>query len=105
MEASESFNQRSSQDEPDEPRTEDSELTEEEQIIREMDRDIPNECRRRNVASASSDQQPSTSASSSVNENSLCKEEDKISIKLKYLNDEIKTVYAYLNETIGMFKR
>lgn len=99
------------QDEADEPRGSDTELTEEEQIIREMDRDMPsssnssNDCtvRRRNLTQAGNDSQPSSS--SSLGENSQQKEEDKISIKLKYLNDEIKTVSAYLNETIGNFKR
>lgn len=100
------------QDEVDDPRGSDNELTEEEQLIREMDRDIEpsssnssNECtvRRRNLSLAANETQPS--ASSSVGEISQQKEEDKISIKLKYLNDEIKTVNAYLNETIGNFKR
>lgn len=111
VEASESFNQSNMQDEVDEPRGSDSELTEEEQIIREMDRDMPSSSnssndttvRRRNLSLAA---EPQPSASSSpVGENSQQKEEDKISIKLKYLNDEIKTVNAYLNETIGSFKR
>lgn len=100
------------QDEVDEPRGSDSELTEEEQIIREMDRDMPsssnssNDCtvRRRNLSQAANESQP-PSSSSTIGENSQQKEEDKISIKLKYLNDEIKTVNAYLNETIGNFKR
>lgn len=106
VEASESFNQSSQRDEVDEPRTSDGELTEEEQIIREMDRDLPTSSgsvRRRNVHQSSNEAQPSTSAI--VNENCQHKEEDKISIKLKYLNDEIKTVSGYLNETIGNFKR
>jgi hypothetical protein len=110
VEASESFNQSTSRDEPDEARaSDDTELTEEEQMIREMDRDLPtNECsvRRRNVAQSSTDSsQPSTSAAAVASESSQQKEEDKISIKLKYLNDEIKTVNAYLNESVGNFKR
>lgn len=101
VEATESFNQ--SQDESDEPRTSEGELTEEEQIIREMDRDLPTStsdsyARRRIV----NNDVPSTSAASEASEH---KEEEKISIKLKYLNDEIKTVVAYLSESIGSFKR
>lgn len=103
VEASESFNQRNSQDE--ETRTPDDELTEEEQIIREMDRDLPtspneSNLRRRNVPQPES--QPSTSTATSESQQN---EEDKISIKLKYLNDEIKIVNAYLNESVGNFKR
>ena len=76
-----------------------------------MDQDLPvtssssNECtlRRRNFVQVASEIEASTS--STEGDNSQQKEEDKISIKLKYLNDEIKTVNAYLNETIGNFKR
>lgn len=105
VEASESYNQRNLQRHDEQQSSSNSpELTEEEQIIQEMDRDLPTseECslRRRNVAS---DSQPSTSASSvDLTQQS---EEDRISIKLKYLNDEMKTVSGYLNETIGNFKR
>lgn len=106
VEASESYIQNTSQDEPDEPLTSDSELTEEEQIIREMDRDLPDgddrTLRRRNVNQSSADSQPSTSTPA---ESSQQKDEDRISIKLKYLNDEIKTVSAWKNETVGNFKR
>lgn len=69
-------------------------LREEEQIIREMDRDLPstssgeNSLRRRRAASEI-----------------VGKEEDKILIKLKYINDEIKTVSGYITESIGNFKR
>jgi hypothetical protein len=76
-------------------------LTEEEQIIREMDRDLPttsgessSSMRRRIVA-------PSTLSEPLIEQ----KEEDKISIKLKYISDEIKTVSGYMNESIGNFKR
>jgi hypothetical protein len=76
-------------------------LTEEEQIIREMDRDLPttsgessSSMRRRVVA-------PSTLSEPLIEQ----KEEDKISIKLKYISDEIKTVCGYMNESIGNFKR
>lgn len=109
VEASQSYHASQQDESPDEPRTSDGELTEEEQIIREMDRDLPDnssiECnvRRRNLQQSSPDGQPSTSSAAS--ENSQQKEEDKISIKLKYLNDEIKTVNAFLNETVGNFKR
>lgn len=107
VEASESFNQSTQRDEVDEPRTSDSELTEEEQIIHAMDRDLPassSSLRRRNVQQSSSvESQPSTSAA--ADESSQHKEEDKIAIKLKYLNDEIKTVSGYLHETVGNFKR
>jgi hypothetical protein len=106
VEASESYNQNNPRDEPDmSPRTSDSELTEEEQIIREMDRDLPSSeftLRRRTVNQNFTDSQPSTS---SLAECSQQKDEDKISIKLKYINDEIKTVNAWKNETIGNFKR
>lgn len=59
-----------------------------------MDRDLPstsgeNSLRRRVVASETVAQ----------------KEEDKILIKLKYINDEIKTVSGYKTESIGNFKR
>jgi hypothetical protein len=109
VEASESYNQSNPRDDPDiSPRTSDSELTEEEQIIREMDRDIPSDpeytLRRRIVNQTSSESQPSTS-SLHVSECSQQNDEDKISIKLKYLNDEIKTVPAWRHETIGNFKR
>lgn len=111
VEASEAFNQNTARDEVDEPRSSDTELTEEEQIIREMDRDLSpagsneNECtlRRRQTDGGQPEVQPSASTSSEAN--SQQNEEDKISIKLKYLNDEIKTVSAYLTETVGTFKR
>lgn len=106
VEASESYNQRNLQrhDNEQQSSSPSPELTEEEQIIQEMDRDLPTteECslRRRNVAG---DSQPSTSTSSvDLTQQS---EEERISIKLKYLNDEMKTVSGYLNETIGNFKR
>lgn len=100
VEASEAFNQSTAQNEIDNESAQ--ELTEEEQIIREMDRDLPESAvRRRNVNDSA---QPSTSSSTGTDAEPQ-KEEDKISIKLKYLNDEIKTVNAYLNETIGNFKR
>lgn len=106
VEASESYNERNLQRHDDElhSRSPEPELTEEEQIIREMDGDSPTseECslRRRNVAQ---DSQPSTSTSAA--DLTQQSEEDRISIKLKYLNDEMKTVSGYLNETIGNFKR
>lgn len=95
----------------------DGELTEEELIIQEMDGDSPSTSsaglrRRHNAAMTETDPEPSTSNSraelneSVTSENSQqLKEEERISIKLKYLNDEIKTVSGYLNETIGNFKR
>lgn len=99
-EASESYNQRSARD--GEARTPEGELTEEEQIIREMDRDLPTTSSESNLRHRRpTESQPSTSAASESQQN----EEDKISIKLKYLNDEIKTVSAYLNESVGNFKR
>lgn len=93
VEASESFNQA---------RTEENVLTEEEQIIREMDRDLPtssnqSNLRRRNV--------PVTDSNSTAAAVGQQNEEDKISIKLKYLSDEIKTVDCFLSETVGTFKR
>jgi hypothetical protein len=94
----------------------DGELTEEELIIQEMDGESPsssenaNRLRRRHNATA--DLEPSTSNShsnetvtTSENSQQQLKEEERISIKLKYLNDEIKTVSGYLSETIGNFKR
>jgi len=112
VEASEAFNQSLSQDRINPQQISDDELTEEEQIIRQMDQDMPvssnvNEytIRRRNLVSPVTESEPSTSTAEAEGENTVQKEEDKISIKLKYLNDEIKTVNAYLNETIGNFKR
>lgn len=79
--------------------------TEEERIIREMDRDISpasSDVTLRNRRTSSS---PSTSTSPIDEESVHIKDEDKISIKLKYLNDEIKTVECFLNESLGNFKR
>jgi hypothetical protein len=65
-----------------------------EKILREMDRDLP-----------------STSAESSLRHRRVSSkpnelnDEERISIKLKYLNDEIKIVSGYLNETVAEFKR
>lgn len=107
VEASESYNQSNARDEVDSSRAANNELSEEEQIIRQMDQDLPvissgsSEVRRR-FPQASNEAEPSTSVEG---ESSEQKEEDKISIKLKYLNDEIKTVNAYLNESLGSFKR
>lgn len=108
VEASESFNQRAAQDESRNP---DDELTEEEQIIREMDRDLPTSSQETNLRRRRPTISPATTSSNLVNSTSAAasesqeNEEEKISIKLKYLNDEIKTVSAYLNESVGNFKR
>lgn len=104
VEASESYNQSNARDEPDSSRVADNELSEEEQIIRQMDQDLPvsSGSVRRRITQTSSEAESSTSVEG---ESSVQKEEDKISIKLKYLNDEIKTVNAYLNESLGSFKR
>jgi len=107
VEASESFNQSNARDEVDSSQVADNELSEQEQIIRQMDQDLPvtisgsSEVRRR-LPQTSSEAEPSTSVEGECSQQ---KEEDKISIKLKYLNDEIKTVNAYLNESLGSFKR
>lgn len=78
-----------------------------------MDQDLPvstsslNEfaLRRRNLTQSDAIE-PSTSTTNTAGVSGVQqKEEDMISIKLKYLNDEIKTVNAYLSETIGNFKR
>lgn len=86
------------------------ELSEEERIIREMDRDI-----QPSTNSSSSDmtlrrrtrdnEAGTSTIETSNDENVHIKDEDKISIKLKYLNDEIKTVECFLNESVGNFKR
>jgi len=104
VEASESYNQSNARDEPDSSRVADNELSEEEQIIRQMDQDLPvsSGSVRRRITQTSSEAESSTPVEG---ESSVQKEEDKISIKLKYLNDEIKTVNAYLNESLGSFKR
>lgn len=106
------------------------EISEEERIIREMDRDLPTQPSRvvntrvsRELQtsttfssvptpSSSSDLLTSTPSSSSTttssdsNENiQMITTQDKISIKLKYLNDEIKIVECYLNESLGNFKK
>lgn len=125
--ASESFNNNSSLNSLDEAagiptELEDEDLSEEERIIREMDRDLTSTSsssdyavrRRRLIASSARDTQQqgtSSTASSSIpasesNENLQIKDdENKISIKLKYLNDEIKIVECFLQETIGNFKK
>ena len=90
----------------------DEELSEEERIIREMDRDLTPQLRNRRTSYQRSLTRDNEAASTSTtisrtealsNENAGV--EDKISIKLKYLNDEIKTVECFLNESVGNFKR
>lgn len=95
----------------------DDQLTEEERIIREMDRDLPTHsnsgARRRalNLSTRDDDIQPGsnegTSEISSTNDKKSQDEEvEKISIKLKFLNDEIKIDnHAHLNESVLSFKR
>lgn len=112
----------------------DGELTEEEMIVYDMDHDVPTSrrsavLRRRlnasntsssfqvepstsneNLAtnstlSRASDDSNRTSTSNITQQQPTLREEDRISIKLKYLNDEIKTVSGYSSETIGNFKR
>lgn len=124
-EASESFNNSNNGDNSyrNGTHTDDEQLTEEEQIIREMDRDLPSHSsdesseslrRRRRISL----EPPQTSSSSSgagavveIKDNSIeTKKEhaevEKISIKLKFLNDEIKVdKQAHLNETVLSFKR
>ncbi len=97
-------------------------MTEEERIIRDMDRDLPSNSnsRRRvlnlslqpNVMSHSSSSSPlsegeNTELSSGASAVRKPQNEvDKISIKLKFLNDEIKIDnQAYLSETLLSFKR
>lgn len=85
------------------------ELSEEERIIREMDGDLTPQLRNRHQRSLTRDNEASTSTTriidASSNESNTAVVEDKISIKLKYLNDEIKTVECFLNESVGNFKR
>ncbi|CAG9801171.1 unnamed protein product [Chironomus riparius] len=78
------------------------ELSEEERIIREMDGDLNPQLRNRHQRSITRDNEASTSTTR-ISESTVV--EDKISIKLKYLNDEIKTVECFLNESVGNFKR
>lgn len=99
--------------------TEEGELTEEEMIVYDMDagaHDVPTTSgagirRRRLDASTSTSTEVSTAeptttvATTSSDEIQSHREEDRISIKLKYLNDEIKSVSGYTSETIGNFKR
>lgn len=92
-------------------------LSDEERIIREMDRDLPSQSNNRRALNLSTrdtveDILPTATApNEDVNElsNSETKSQDdleKISIKLKFLNDEIKIDnHAHLNETILSFKR
>jgi hypothetical protein len=87
-EASEAFNNNESSN------TDRSEVPEEEQIINAMDRDLP-------TTSAESSLRHRVNSKPSPEFN----EEERISIKLKYINDEIKTVNGYLSETVGSFKR
>lgn len=85
------------------------ELSEQERIIREMDGDLTPQLRNRHQRSLTRDNEASTSTTriidASSNESNATVVEDKISIKLKYLNDEIKTVECFLNESVGNFKR
>lgn len=87
------------------------ELSEEERIIREMDGDLTPQLRNRHQRSLTRDNEASTSttriidASNRDESSNSTVVEDKISIKLKYLNDEIKTVECFLNESVGNFKR
>lgn len=95
-------------------------MTDEERIIREMDRDLPSQAnssvRRRalNLSSTrdvvediqSSTAAPTENSEISSSETKSQDEEEKISIKLKFLNDEIKIDnHAHLNETVLSFKR
>ena len=89
-EASENYNENSS------PELLDNDITEEEQLIREMDRDLPT-----TSGAASSLRHRITSVELTDEQN----EEEKISIKLKYINDDIKIVNGYLNESLASFKR
>lgn len=118
LEASESFNSstigsnsfRSSAADDD-----DQLLSDEERIIREMDRDLPSQSnnsssstRRLNLsAQVVESMQPNESNSSEgPNNETKSQNEEKISIKLKFLNDEIKIDKdAHLHETILSFKR
>ena len=91
-EASENYNENSSP----ESSPLDNDITEEEQLIREMDRDLPS-----TSESSGSLRHRITSVELTDEPN----EEEKISIKLKYINDDIKIVNGYLNETLASFKR
>lgn len=59
-----------------------------------MDRDLP-----------TSSGESSLSRRRVTGENDETCSEDRISIKLKFISDEIKTVNAFLHETVGSFKR
>lgn len=112
-EASESFNNSNGDSYRNATHTDDEQLTEEERIIRDMDRDLPSHSsgeRRRRISLETPQTSSSAAAVVELNENSIeTKKEDeveKISIKLKFLNDEIKVdKQAYLNETVLSFKR
>lgn len=133
-EATDSYRPPDDEDVPRSTNT-DGELTEEEMIVYDMDgnHDVPTTSRRGAVlrrrfnastSSSSADVEPSTSNENSIANSTISRasdesintsttsqpqptlrEEDRISIKLKYLNDEIKTVSGYSSETIGNFKR
>lgn len=102
-------------------------LTEQERIIQVMDRDIapsssnqlnafenalrnrrlmnetaPNDNLINNITENETILSPT---SDDINQTSQIKDEDKISIKLKYLNDEVKIVECFLNESVGNFKK
>lgn len=93
-------------------------LTDEERIIREMDGDLPpphnmtTRQRNLNLSSRENVEETSTPVASenmsaiSSSDSKPPDDVEKISIKLKFLNDEIKIDnHAHLNETILSFKR
>lgn len=93
-EASEAYNDNSNT-------AERNELSEQQQIISLMDESDGTRSNEPSTSSsgASSLRHRPTPSSNEMNE------EDRISIKLKYINDEVQTVYINLNERVGNFKR
>jgi hypothetical protein len=128
-EASESFNALNDIDQSsitEGAATDDDDTSEQERIISAMDRGIEPEpadygmrSRRRSshnqnsremLQDSSSDLISSVAASAtttlvSESDIQMIKDEDKIFIKLKYLNDQIKTVECWMNESVGNFKK
>lgn len=106
-EATQSYQQSRNEEEP---------VAEEERIIRDMDQDLPshssshsdesNVIRRRRPVSLDEERPRSTAETEKSSETVVVGEGEKISIKLKFLNDEIKIdTNAFLHETISSFKR
>jgi hypothetical protein len=85
----------------------DENMPEEERIIREMDRDLTSSISR--SSSLRRLNRPNVNASSGTVNASESEQtnnkQDKITIKLMYLNDDIKSVECNLSESLGAFKK